>query len=76
MGVDVEAFFHAATNTITYLVSEPKSKQAAIIDSVLDFDPASGRAETRSAQTLADHIEDRINVAPTHHGSARRYSCP
>lgn len=57
MGVDVEAFFHAATNTITYLVSEPKSKQAAIIDAVLDFDPASGRAETSSAGALADHIE-------------------
>lgn len=59
MGVDVEAFFHAATSTITYLVSEPRSKQAAIIDSVLDFDPASGRAETRSAEALADHIEKR-----------------
>ncbi len=58
MGVDVEAFFDADTNTITYLLSEPKSKQGVIIDSVLDFDPAPGRAETRSAEALADHIKN------------------
>ena len=64
MSVDIEAFFHADTNTITYLVSETDSKAAAIIDSVLDFDPASGRAETRSAEALADHIEkSRLKVA-------------
>ena len=39
-------------------MSEPKSKQAAIIDSVLDFSPASGRAETSSAEALADHIKN------------------
>ncbi len=70
MGVEVESFFHAATNTITYLLSEPKSKQAAIIDSVLDFDPASGRVETASAKALADHIENRdlevVYILETH----------
>jgi glyoxylase-like metal-dependent hydrolase (beta-lactamase superfamily II) len=57
MSVEIEAFFDADTNTITYLASEPNSKKAALIDSVLDFDPASGRVETHSAEALADHIE-------------------
>ena len=37
----VQAFFDEATNTISYLVSDPASGVAAIIDPVLDYDPAS-----------------------------------
>ena len=44
---DVRAFHDAATYTITYVVSDPATKQAAIIDPVLDFDAASGRTATR-----------------------------
>lgn len=42
MGVHVESFYHADTGTGTYLICDPHSKQAAIVDAVLDFDPASG----------------------------------
>ena len=48
----VQAFFHDGTNTVTYLVSDPARKAAAIIDPVLDYDPGSGRASTGSADAV------------------------
>ena len=45
----VTSFFDNATNTVSYVVQEPEGKSAAIIDSVLDFDYASGRTDTTSA---------------------------
>jgi glyoxylase-like metal-dependent hydrolase (beta-lactamase superfamily II) len=52
----VHSFFDETTNTISHVVRDPSSDRAAIIDSVLDFDPASGRTATVSAQTLLDHV--------------------
>ena len=49
MKADVTAFFDEATNTVTYLLADPTGTACAIIDSVLDFDYASGRTDTRSA---------------------------
>ena len=49
---DVLPFFHADSNTWTYLVSDPATREAAIIDPVLDFDPKAGRTGTVSAQAL------------------------
>ena len=40
---DVRGFFDPATHTVTYLVSDPATGQAAIIDPVLDFDAPSAR---------------------------------
>ncbi|MEL7114362.1 MAG: MBL fold metallo-hydrolase [Pseudomonadota bacterium] len=57
MSPDVTAFFDPATNTVSYVVKEPEGRQAAIIDSVLDFDAASGRTDTRSADAIVAHIE-------------------
>ena len=48
----VQAFFDPATNTISYLVSDPDTATAAIIDPVLDFDPAAFRTSTASADAL------------------------
>ena len=45
---DVLGFFDPATHTVTYLVSDPATGQAAIIDPVLDYDPASARTSTTS----------------------------
>ncbi|WP_118133223.1 MBL fold metallo-hydrolase [Oceanicella sp. SM1341] len=56
MKPDVTAFFDEATNTVSYVVRDPGSRACAIIDSVLDFDAASGRTDTRSAQAIADHV--------------------
>ena len=52
MHPDVHAFFDEATNTITYLLHEPNGRACAVIDSVLDFDYASGRTDTRSADAV------------------------
>ncbi|MDX2274448.1 MAG: MBL fold metallo-hydrolase [Hyphomonadaceae bacterium] len=48
----VQAFFHEPTFTVSYLVWDKPSRSAAIIDSVLDFDPKSGRTSTHSAQSI------------------------
>jgi glyoxylase-like metal-dependent hydrolase (beta-lactamase superfamily II) len=56
---DVLPFFHADSNTWTYLVSDPASGEAAIIDPVLDFDPKSGRTSTTSAQAVLSALRER-----------------
>ena len=48
----IRAFFDEPTNTISYLVADPKTKRAAIIDPVLDYDHASGKASTKSADAI------------------------
>ncbi len=53
---DIKAFFDEATYTVTYVVRDPGSKAAAIIDPVLDYDPASGRTSTNSADAVIDHV--------------------
>lgn len=54
----VHGFFDEATNTITYVVREPEGRSCAVIDSVLDFDYASGRTDTRSADAVIAFIRD------------------
>ena len=49
----VTAFFDSATNTVSYIVADPATRRAAIIDPVLDFEPKSGRTSTKSAQRIA-----------------------
>ncbi|MCC7276266.1 MAG: MBL fold metallo-hydrolase [Alphaproteobacteria bacterium] len=48
----VQAFFDDATFTVSYLVSDPRSRHAAIIDPVLEFDARSGRTATRGADGI------------------------
>ena len=52
----VTPFFHADSCTWTYVVADDATKQAAIVDPVLDFDAKSGRTGTTSAQQLVDHV--------------------
>ena len=54
---DVRAFFDAATWTLTYVVKDPDSAHCAIIDSVLDYDAASGRTRTESADRVIAMIQ-------------------
>ena len=49
---DVRGFFDPATHTVTYLVSDPATRMAAIIDPVLDYDPAAARTSTRSVDAV------------------------
>ncbi|MFT0865588.1 MBL fold metallo-hydrolase [Pseudomonas sp. CAM1A] len=53
----VEAFFDKATWTISYLVMDGETRQCALIDSVLDYDPKSGRTGTDSADKLIERVE-------------------
>ena len=55
----VTSFFDEPTFTVTYVVSDPASKQAVIIDPVLDFDLASGRTSTESADAVISHCKDQ-----------------
>ena len=48
----IRAFFDEATNTVSYLVWDPSTRDAAVIDPVLDWDHRSGEADTRSADIL------------------------
>lgn len=54
---DIISFFDEFTFTVTYVVSDPETKKCAIIDSVLDFDPNSGRTKTESADEVIAFIE-------------------
>lgn len=55
---EVKAFFDEATFTVSYVVSDPSSGRAAIIDPVLDFDPASGRTSTASADKVVAFVKE------------------
>ena len=60
----IKAFFDTATNTVTYLVWDGATRQAAIIDPVLDFDPAPARLSTKSAdEVLAAARAEGLKVA-------------
>jgi glyoxylase-like metal-dependent hydrolase (beta-lactamase superfamily II) len=52
----IQAFFDEATNTVTYVVSDPQGTSCAVIDSVLGFDYASGRTDTRAADAVIAHV--------------------
>jgi glyoxylase-like metal-dependent hydrolase (beta-lactamase superfamily II) len=53
----VEAFFDPATFTYSYVVSYASTQRCSIIDSVLDYDPASGRTSYSSADRLIDYVK-------------------
>lgn len=52
----VKAFFDEPTNTFSYVVRDPESNACAIIDSVLDFDYASGATDVRSADEIIAYV--------------------
>jgi len=52
----VKGFFHEPTFTASYVVHDPATKVAAIVDSVLDFDQPSGRTSTESADELIEYV--------------------
>ena len=66
----IEAFFDEPTNTISYLVVDPATKTAAVIDPVLDFDLASGEVDVASARRIVARAEgqgwDIAMVLETH----------
>lgn len=55
----IQAFFDVPTNTVSYLVSDPATKRAAIIDPVWDYDPRSGRVSHTSADAMLKAANDQ-----------------
>lgn len=56
---EVFSFFDEPTNTASYVLKDPATKAAAIIDSVLDYDAAAGRTSTNSADEIIAFVEER-----------------
>jgi glyoxylase-like metal-dependent hydrolase (beta-lactamase superfamily II) len=54
---EVRAFFDEPTNTVSYLVADPATKRAAVVDPVLDFDHRTGKASTKSADAILQAAE-------------------
>ena len=72
----IQAYFDEATNSVSYLVADPATGEAAIIDPVLGFDVTSGKIDNEAAgrrlmQLASDHLLD----APASQ-SARPYTTP
>ncbi|MCW5771479.1 MAG: MBL fold metallo-hydrolase [Rhodospirillaceae bacterium] len=55
----VTTFFHEPTFTATHVVREPDGPAAAIVDPVLDYDPAAGRTATRAADDVLAYVRER-----------------
>jgi len=55
----VRAFFDEPTNTVSYIVADPATKQAAVIDPVLDYDPVSGEVDTRSVEKVLQAAKEQ-----------------
>ena len=87
MEAAVTALFDEATNTVSYIVSDPATAKPAIVDCVLDFNPKSARTSTCSADRLIEAVRrqdlevewilethvhaDHLSAAPVHQGEAR-----
>ena len=54
----IQPFFDEPTNTVSYLVADPATKRAAVIDPVLDYDHNSGTVDTRSVETILKAARD------------------
>jgi glyoxylase-like metal-dependent hydrolase (beta-lactamase superfamily II) len=54
----IRAFFDEPTNTVSYLVADPTTKKAAIIDPVFDYDHNSGEVDTRSVEAVLKAAEE------------------
>jgi glyoxylase-like metal-dependent hydrolase (beta-lactamase superfamily II) len=52
MAAVIRAFFDEPTNTVSYLVADPATREAAVIDPVLDYDHGSGEVDTRSVEAI------------------------
>ena len=54
---EIREFFDEETNTYSYIVADPTSKQCAVIDSVLNYDPSSGSTSYNSADEIIAYIQ-------------------
>ena len=62
---EIRGFFDEQTNTISYLVWDPEGRRAVVIDPVLDYDPADGTVDTRSAEKVLEAASE-LGLTITH----------
>jgi len=55
----IQSFFDPATFTVTHVLADPSTRRAAIIDSVLDYDPKAGRTSTASADRVIAWVREQ-----------------
>ena len=55
----IQAFFDEDTYTVSYVVYDPATMEAAIIDSVLDYDPEAGRTSRKSADEIIEYVKSK-----------------
>ncbi|MGD8710353.1 MAG: MBL fold metallo-hydrolase [Ectothiorhodospiraceae bacterium] len=56
---EVQHFLHEPTSTFSYVVWDPETRRAAVIDSVLNFDESAGRLSTESADAIIEFVRER-----------------
>ncbi len=57
--MEIKAFFDEATFTLTYVVLDPATRDAVVIDPVLDFDPLSAQTSSASVDQVSEWVRDR-----------------
>src|SRR5688572_9268478 len=57
--MEIQAFFDPATSTLTYVVFDPSSLDAVIVDPVLDYDASASRTSTTSVERVAAFVAER-----------------
>src|SRR3954452_16214621 len=62
----VESFFDEATATVSHVVHAGPGSEAAIVDSVLDFDPKSGRTSRTSADKITEYVRANLLTVTWH----------
>jgi glyoxylase-like metal-dependent hydrolase (beta-lactamase superfamily II) len=63
MSIEIKSFYDSATFTLTYVVHDPQSRDAVIIDPVLDYEPLSSSVSTKSIEPVLEHVgRERLNV--------------
>lgn len=61
--MQIKSFFDPATYTLTYVVFDPETRDAIVIDPVLDYDPASSQTDTHSADQVSAFVQsERLRV--------------
>lgn len=58
-GMQIEAFFHPASCTWSYVIADTATRRAAVLDPVLDYDAASGRTGTASVDTIVAQVRSQ-----------------
>jgi|TARA_R100000322_G_scaffold99519_4_gene62925 glyoxylase-like metal-dependent hydrolase (beta-lactamase superfamily II) len=59
MSPEVTALFDKATSTVTYIITDPQTRHAAVIDGVADYDPVSGTLSHTSAAKVVDFVQSQ-----------------